>query len=46
MASKSDSKELRSESKLAIAARTRPFDLVPLESFDTTRFPTNAEVLR
>ena len=46
MASKSDSKELRSESKAAIAARTRPFDLVPLESFDTTRFPTNAEVLR
>ena len=46
MASQSDSKDLRSDSKAAIAAKTREFDLVPLESFDTSKFPTNADVLR
>ena len=40
------SKALRSDSKAEIASKTRQFDLVPLESFDSTKFPTNAEVLR
>ena len=46
MASGSDFKDLRSDTKAAIAAKTREFDLVPLESFDTSKFPTNADVLR
>ena len=46
MASKPDSKALRSDSKAEIASKTRQFGLVPLESFDSTKFPTNAEVLR
>ena len=46
MASGYDFKDLRSDTKAAIAAKTREFDLVPLESFDTSKFPTNADVLR
>ena len=37
---------LRSDSKIQVASTTRQFDLVPLDSFNSSMFPTNAEVLR
>ena len=38
--------KLRSDSAVEVASTTRAFNLVPLNSFDTSKFPTNSEVLR
>ena len=37
---------LRSDSAVEMASNTRTFNLVPLNSFETSMFPTNSEVLR
>ena len=38
--------KLRSDSAVEVASTTRAFNLVPLNSFDTSKFPTNSEVLK